>query len=60
VAELEQVVEFQYAMLSGIEPSTAGTRLTEDVVRRYSAALEGRACRWRTAGRGRAISGRSG
>ena len=38
--ELRQVSDFQQKMLSQVDPTTAGVRLTEDVTRRFAAALE--------------------
>jgi Tfp pilus assembly protein PilF len=38
--ELKQVSDFQEGLLAQIDPATAGVRLTEDVNRRFAAALE--------------------
>lgn len=38
--ELRQVSDFQQKMLAQVDPTTAGVRLTEDVTRRFAAALE--------------------
>jgi serine/threonine protein kinase/Tfp pilus assembly protein PilF len=38
--ELKQVSDFQTKMLAQVDPTTAGMRLTEDVNRRFAAALE--------------------
>ncbi len=38
--DLRKVSDFQQKMLAQVDPTTAGVRLTEDVTRRFAAALE--------------------